>query len=363
MNIPKSTKVLINITLALLSIFLYSNVIGFINPVTKVLMFILMPLILSTYAYYALKPLKSLIFKFTKKEGLSSIITFLIFVIFFVLLFSLLGGLIVTQLRDMIINIDFSRIFQSNSEAIEKLAKTFKLEELFTKLETQLKDNITKIPKNITDIFSGVFSSISNIGTQVLLGFLAIFYFLKDEKVIKNSFNKAIQGRYHEELSSMGHQINKTLETYISGQLIVASILGGLMFIGFLLIKLPYAFLMAILALITNFIPFIGPILGAIPAVLIALTINWSMAIKVVVVSLIVQNLESNLITPNIMGSKLDIHPFVVIIVVLVCMNLFGIIGALIATPLYISTVILAKGIYKIYKKKMVLDSPKINIK
>ena len=69
------------------------------------------------------------------------------------------------------------------------------------------------------------------------------------------------------------------------------------------------------------------------------------MIVKVIVVSVIVQQLEGNIITPNIMGSKLNIHPFVVIVAVMVCANLFGVLGALIASPLYMCIKIIVKGI------------------
>lgn len=132
----------------------------------------------------------------------------------------------------------------------------------------------------------------------------------------------------------------------------VSIILGTMMLVGYLVIGLPYAIIMAMIALITNLIPFIGPFIGAFPAVLIGFASSGSLGIKVIVLTIVIQQLESNLVTPHVMGSKLDVHPFMVILVVLAGMSLFGVIGALFATPVYMSLKIIVKTLYQINRKR-----------
>ena len=108
---------------------------------------------------------------------------------------------------------------------------------------------------------------------------------------------------------------------------------------------------MAFFAMITNIIPFIGP-LGALPAVLIALTIDWKMILKVAVLAVIVQQAEGDLITPRIVGNKLKIHPLAVIFIVLISVHLFGIFGAFIGVPLYLILNIILKALTHIRDDK-----------
>src|SRR5699024_4107277 len=111
------------------------------------------------------------------------------------------------------------------------------------------------------------------------------------------------------EKTEAARKIDNTLATYINGQILIALILGVLMYVGYLVIGLPYAFLLAVVALVTNLIPFVGPIIGTVPAVVVALTVSLPMILKVLVVAIVIQQLESNVVTPYIMGSKLPIHP------------------------------------------------------
>lgn len=132
----------------------------------------------------------------------------------------------------------------------------------------------------------------------------------------------------------------------------MASVIGGLMFIGYLIIGMPNALLMALFSLLTSVIPLIGPLLGVLPALLIALTIDFGLAIKIVITAIIVQQLEGSFITPKIMGDKLKLHPLAVIVIVIVSIQLFGILGAFIGTPLFLVTVNIIKTLYKINKSK-----------
>ncbi|MDO5714615.1 MAG: AI-2E family transporter [Tissierellia bacterium] len=335
----------------------------FLSPVYGVLKFLATPLILSLYIFYALRPLKLFFNKYIKNETISATLSFLIFVLIVILLFGLLSSMFYTQISEIInrlvYNLNIDNMFNTNSEWMQSVQKYLDFKKFGDMLETKIQEWAQNIAKGLPSQVSSIFSGVGNFGTALLLSLLCIFYLLKDEDLLFQQLRKIAEGPYETELLNMGDKIHNTLRIYISGQLIVASILGGLMFIGFLIIKLPYALLMALIALVTNFIPFIGPFLGAAPAVLIAMTIDVSMVLKVIFVTVLVQQAESNLITPNIMGSKLDIHPFVVIVVVLVSMKLFGVIGALIATPLYLTIVAVIKTIQLIkYKKENLCPIP-----
>ena len=352
-SLRKSLLILANVSLVFVILFLLSKTTDFLQPIYSVILFLLAPLILSLYVFYALRPLRIFLTKVTKRPSIAAILTFLVFIALLVGLFGLLSSLFYTQISEIVtrllVHLDFTDLFDAKNPLFDKVGTYVKLEKVTQALQERIQKFALSVPNRMSSIFSGV----GNFGTQLLMGLLCIFYLLKDESLAVKTLHGFLRGPYETELTAMFAKIHETLKTYISGQLTVAAVLGGLMFIGYLIIGLPYAFLMSVLALVTNFIPFIGPILGALPAILIAFTIDLPMVIKVIAVTVIVQQCESNLITPNIMGSKLDIHPFVVIVVVLVCMNLFGVLGALIATPLYLMLITIIKTLIAIsYKKK-----------
>ncbi|MDO5755227.1 MAG: AI-2E family transporter [Tissierellia bacterium] len=343
----RSTKILLNITLIFISILCFSLLRDFFKPIGSVLGFLLVPLILSIYIYYALKPLKNFMLKYIKHNNVVTGILFLTFILLFILFIYLIGNILVKQVLQLVNNFNIYDIYQQNQSWIDKFGDYIQIDKWLTKISQQFQKILMDIPYRITNVAG----SISTIATQFLLMIFSIFYFLKDSQNIYEKIDQQGEGPYHREWMGMVHGINKVLETYISGQMTVSFILGIMNFIGFLIIGMPSALLLSLIALVTNLIPYVGPFIGAAPAILIALTMGPTMALKVALVCIIVQQLESNLVSPNIMGQKLDIHPLVVMIVVLISMRLFGVLGALIATPTYLILVILLQTLYKIYFK------------
>jgi len=196
-------------------------------------------------------------------------------------------------------------------------------------------------------------SKIGNIGTQAILVPFILFYVLKDDRKFYGTFISIMPKNYRNNIDKAMREIDEVLSIYISSQLMVSFILGVLMYIGYLIIGLPNALIMAFFAMITNIIPFIGPFLGALPAVLIALTIDWKMILKVIVLAIIVQQAEGDLITPKIVGNKLKLHPLAVIFIILISVQLFGIFGAFIGVPLYLILSILVKTFTGIRRDKI----------
>jgi predicted PurR-regulated permease PerM len=141
--------------------------------------------------------------------------------------------------------------------------------------------------------------------------------------------------------------MNHALSAYIRGQIFVAICIGVLLFIGYLIIGLDYALLLAIIAMVTNVVPYLGPIIAIIPAIIIAFITSPFMLVKLAIVWAVVQLLEGKVISPQIMGRSLDIHPITVIFVILTAGNLFGIIGIILAVPGYAVLKVIITHIYQ----------------
>lgn len=342
MTKSKPFTTLLNIALVLLIILLFSMTRQFLSPIYNIVLFLITPLILAIYIFYAFRPIRDKLTEWTKKPGLSAVITFLLFIAFTIGLFYVTFSMIYDQAQSFLQNVNMNALVKySDTEIYKDLSQYIPIGDYIDKFEAWLQGMAGDIP----NMLSRLFSNIGSIGSLLLLIILGLFYLLKDEEQVVKGIHYMARGKYYDRIMEVLGQIHNTLEIYISGQILVACVLGVLMFIGYAIIGLPYKLSLAAIALVFNFIPFIGPFLGAAPAVLVGLTISPAMIVKVIVVSVIVQQLEGNIITPNIMGSKLNIHPFVVIVAVMVCANLFGVLGALIASPLYMCIKIIVKGI------------------
>lgn len=141
--------------------------------------------------------------------------------------------------------------------------------------------------------------------------------------------------------------MNHALSAYIRGQIFVAVCLGILLFIGYLIIGLPYALLLAVIAMVTNVVPYLGPIIAISPALVIAFVTSPFMVLKLAIVWVIVQLLEGKVISPQVMGKSLHVHPITVIFVILTAGNLFGIIGIILAVPGYAILKVIVTHVYR----------------
>jgi predicted PurR-regulated permease PerM len=126
-------------------------------------------------------------------------------------------------------------------------------------------------------------------------------------------------------------------------------LLGVLLYIGFMIIGLPYALLLAVIATVLNIIPYIGQFLGAIPCLIVAFIDAPSMIIWVLIVTVIAQQIESSFLSPHIYGKRLDIHPLTTIILLLVAGDIVGILGVILAIPAYMVVKIIVVRIYRIF--------------
>ena len=342
MKRSKLIESLITLALIFLIILLFSVTREFLSPLYSVIMSLIVPLILAIYIFYAFRPIRDKLTQWTKKPGLSAVLTFILFIAITVGLFYITFTMIYEQATSFFKDFDLNALVHyTHTDMYKQINEYVPLDNYVEKFEGWLQGFAGDVPRLLA---SGL-SNIGAVGSLLLLMILGLFYLLKDEDDAVKAIHYLARGKYYDRIMDVLGQIHKTLETYISGQILVACILGVLMFIGYTIIGLKYKLSLAAIALVFNFIPFIGPFLGAAPAVLVGLTMGGGMVIKVIVVSILVQQLEGNVITPNIMGNKLDIHPFVVIVAVMICANLFGVLGALIASPLYMCLKIIIKGI------------------
>ncbi|MGC5328826.1 AI-2E family transporter [Brevibacillus sp. SYSU BS000544] len=195
----------------------------------------------------------------------------------------------------------------------------------------------------ISQLVNNAKSTIGKFLGYAIIPFIA-FYLLKDLKDIQKGMLLLIPKHYRRQATQILREIDDSLGKYIHGQMVVALIVGTLAYIGYWLIDMPYPFVLASFVSITNVIPYIGPLIGATPALIVALTISTKTVLLILLVNLVVQMVEGNILSPNIVGKSLHMHPLAIIFALLVGETVGGILGMIVAVPLFaIGKVILVR--------------------
>lgn len=192
-----------------------------------------------------------------------------------------------------------------------------------------------KVAISISQLLSNARSTLGKLLAYAVVPFIA-FYLLKDMKEIHRVAILLIPAKYRKPTLAVLRDVNESLGKYIHGQMMVALIVGLLAWLGYWLIGMPYPFVLASFVSITNIIPYIGPLIGATPALIVALTISPKMVLMVLGVNLAVQLLEGNVVSPNIVGRTLHLHPLLIIMALLTGEAVGGIAGLIVAVPVLV---------------------------
>ncbi|MCF7795912.1 AI-2E family transporter [Patescibacteria group bacterium] len=199
-------------------------------------------------------------------------------------------------------------------------------------ITSSLSDLASKLSSQTTSIVSKFGGILGGLG-QALIVFVISFYMSIEEKGIEKFIKSVTPKKHTEKTIQLLKKIQDKVGGWVRGELILILIIGVLSYIGLIILGVNYALLLAIIAGLTELIPYIGPWIGAIPAILIGFTQSPGKAIMVAILYIIIQQLENALIVPKVMNKSVGLHPIVIIIVIIIGMNWFGILGALIAVP------------------------------
>jgi len=201
--------------------------------------------------------------------------------------------------------------------------------------EETLLNFTTSLPDNITASVGKILGVVTNITLALITVPFILFYMLKDGHRFPETVVKVLPQSYRHEGLTIFKDLYETLATYIQGQVIVSLFVGLGCYIGYTIIGLEYALLLGIIVAITNIIPYVGPFIGAAPAVIIGLIDSPMKAALVAIVVTVVQQIDGNLLSPLIIGKRLNTHPLTIILLLIGAGSFGGILGMILAVPAY----------------------------
>lgn len=332
----KKSKWITSLVIALLIlalIFMANKVGSFFSGLFIMGKKVLTPFLVGLVFAYVLNPIVNFLNRHRIPRLLSILIIYFFFFGFLAILFIKGGPVLIQELRELSDKVPELLL------TIKMWAKRMDIQQSILPFSIQggITHGMNTFGQTVNGFFNGLVTNVDDLLEKVLVYFLIpfiIFYLLKDMKTMHRGVLMLIPGQYRGRISRILHDIDHALGQYIRGQLTVCVILGVLAYIGYKLIGLPYAGVLAIFAGVTNIIPYIGPFIGAAPAILIAATVTWKMALLTVAINLLIQFLEGNVVSPLIVGRTLRLHPLLIIFAVTVGGEVAGITGLIFAVPL-----------------------------
>ncbi len=340
--------------LVLATILLVANKIDFVfSPVATFFSTLFAPILIAGFLYYLLNPLVRLMEKLKIKRiwGIALVFVLLIAIIALVL-FTFIPYL-ANQLAALARNLPK---FTSEVEiwvrdfSQKPMMQKLDIEAYLNKLDFSYTRIISNVLNGISTSLGSVFQALTSVAMLVITVPFILFYMLKDGERVKPALSKMIPEKYQNATFELLDQMNRTISTYISGQAIECLFVATFTFIGYLLVGVNYAFLFGVIAGLTNLIPYIGPYLGLMPALAVTIFDSPVKAILCCVVVLVVQQVDGNVIYPNVIGKSLQIHPLTIILILLVAGNLSGLLGIFLGVPIYAILKTMVIHFYNIFK-------------
>ncbi|MBQ2640104.1 MAG: AI-2E family transporter [Bacilli bacterium] len=202
-------------------------------------------------------------------------------------------------------------------------------DQIYSSMDSISKSITTNLPNTIFNVVKGIISG----SITFVLGIMIGFYMLYDFDKINKNFIKILPRKWKKNAIELTVRINDSLRGYVQGVFIVMFFVFVTQSIGLTLAGLKAPLVFALFCAITDIIPYFGPYIGAIPAIIVGFTISPVVGIGCIVSILIVQLLENNFYQPLIMGHTMKLHPVTIMVGLLVFEHFFGIIGMIVATP------------------------------
>jgi predicted PurR-regulated permease PerM len=323
-TIKIAPETILLVSVALIAVILFLQV---LSRIQFVIIILLMAVILAQAVAPFVKVLQGSRFSRTA----AVIMAYLIIALFLVVIAALLMPSLVHQVQVLVDNLPI--LFERLQVF---LSVFFPLSQ--TEIPQQFEDAISQITANLTSLLPSLLLfplQVSSIIVAALLVLvLSLYWLLASQQIRKYIIFYVVAPEDQDEVEEILAEMERRVGGWVRGQVILSLSIGIMTFIALSLLGMPYSLLLSIWAAITELIPIAGPIIGAVPAVIVAFLISPFQALLVIIAYIIIQQLENHLLVPNVMSREVGLHPLVVILALLIGGELLGLIGAILAVPI-----------------------------
>lgn len=265
-------------------------------------------------------------------------------------LFGLFVGMVVLLIPPILNQItEFTRDFAGYWEKISMSFANFERWGAEKGISENIQKSVETLETSVANWIGSLFATATGIigGISALIVVLVMtFYMVVEEESIKRIARNVLPEKKWEYVLSRGSEVKKKLGDWMRGQLVLCFIVGLFVYVGLLILGIDYALALGVFAGLTEIVPYVGPVLGAIPAVFLAFAESPIKAFFVIIFYFIIQQLENHLLVPKVMQKATGINPVISIIVLLVGVKLIGFAGVLLAIPLTTAASVFVKDFY-----------------
>ena len=213
-----------------------------------------------------------------------------------------------------------------------------------------VKSNLGTFSSNLQVATSGVFSTVSNIFGGIFSFFLVLiitFYMIVEERAIKKLVWSIAPKKQQTHIMELINKMQQKMGLWLRGQLILSLVIFILTYIGLLILGVEYALVLALIAGLTEFIPYLGPMIGAIPAIFLSFAQAPTLVLFVIALYVIIQQVENNILVPKIMQKTVGLNPIISISVLMIGFKLAGVVGAIMAIPVATAVSVFVQDLFE----------------
>ena len=350
----KSFRIAIWVLTVALIILVGRHISGFFNPVRIVFRALFTPLVVAGLMYYWFSPVVGWLTRRRFPRGLAIATLYLGLASLVSLIALAVGPVLRSQFTALVDN--WPRLIAEIWEQLLRLQQNEWISRLYPGQPWDFEATINELAQqtsrwllSFTANLPSLLGSTANFFTTVLIIPFVLFYMLLEGHRLPEVLIRFLPMRHRPEVRQVLHDIDAALSAYIQGVIIVSLSIGLMAYIGYSIIGIEYALLLAVIACVTNIIPFFGPIIGTVPGVLVALVMSPSKALQVLAMIVIIQQVESILLAPRVFAGKIHVHPVSIILLVIAAGKLGGLAGIILAIPTFAVVKVIATHLYSTF--------------
>lgn len=322
-------KFIITVLAVLFFIYIYKNFL-MIRTIT------LSILVAAMLAYFLNPMVKSVRKRLKISDTLAILTVFLIVILIFLILGFTVFPKTISDIKNLIIK--FPEYYKQTLESINDFFNQYELFKGINLDNELIIDNISKIYKkqtaNAGNLLVNSAKNVMSFVFSLVLTPIFAFYFLKDKDKIKEKFKAMIPEARKERLIRLFSNIHNDMTKYIIGKIKMAIFVGFATFIMLLALGVEFSFVIGIITCVADIVPYVGPLMGLIPAFVFAFIDSPIKALWIFVIYILIQWVENNIVGPKILSKETGFHPIVVLFLLILGAALFGFLGMILSVPI-----------------------------
>lgn len=334
---------------------LFTRVSYLLDPAVSFIQYVSLPIIVAAIFYYLTVPLVNRIEKKGLNRTWGSAIVLLLIAVVVTSLIALIPT-VVDEGRNLIDNWDtIWSDYQSRLQTLIRGDWYDQVDMVFQSAMNNVLDlssfNWESIANSAITSVSSIVGTVTRVAVAIFTAPIILFYMLRDGHKLPAYVAQFLPIKTRKATLRLLGDMNLQISQYIRGQIIVAIGVAIMFVVGYSIVGLPYGVIIGVAAGFLNVIPYIGSFLAMVPAIIVAIVVGPMMIVKVLIVFAIEQTIESRVISPQVLGSNMAIHPVTIMLLLISAGSIFGVAGVVFVIPIYAVIKVMFKHFFAWYKR------------